>query len=163
METEDEKKANKENAEKVKKIVSELKDAFATFHSLQDFYDQINVYAKDEKINNLELAETNKNKLLLEDTNGGKNKIKLKLGSHTFEVSLGSVYKDKVVTKYTIEGDDSDLKISSDNKFEELNKNGKKIFIKQIGYSLINNVNSNYCYYCHNANKHRWSSKKPTT
>lgn len=143
VETEDEKKANKENAEKVKKIVGELKDAFATFHSLQDFYDQINVYAKDEKINNLELAETNKNKLLLEDTKGGKNKIKLNLGSTLFDVTLGTVFKDKVVTKYTIEGDDLDLKISNDNKFEELNKNGKKIFIKQIGYSLINNVNSN--------------------
>lgn len=60
-----------------------------------------------------------------------------------FDVTLGTVFKDKVVTKYTIEGDDLDLKISNDNKFEELNKNGKKIFIKQIGYSLINNVNSN--------------------
>ncbi|MCE6115577.1 DUF285 domain-containing protein [Mycoplasmopsis agalactiae] len=135
METEDEKKANKENAEKVKKIVGELKDAFATFHSLQDFYDQINVYAEDEKINNLELAETNKNKLLLEDTNGGKNKIKLKLGSHTFEVSLGTVYKDKVVTKYAVNDSNSTIKISLDNKFDDINKTNDKIFVKQIGYS----------------------------
>ncbi|WP_233742891.1 BspA family leucine-rich repeat surface protein [Mycoplasmopsis agalactiae] len=135
VETEDEKKANKENAEKVKKIVGELKDAFATFHSLQDFYDQINVYAEDEKINNLELAETNKNKLLLEDTNGGKNKIKLKLGSHTFEVSLGTVYKDKVVTKYAVNDSNSTIKISLDNKFDDINKTNDKIFVKQIGYS----------------------------
>ncbi|EIN14807.1 Hypothetical protein, DUF285 family [Mycoplasmopsis agalactiae 14628] len=140
METEEEKKANKENAEKVKKIVGELKDAFATFHSLQDFYDQVNVYAKEEKINNLELAETNKSKFLIEDNRGGKNKIKLKLGSTVFEVALGSVLKDKVVTKYTIERNDSDLRISNDNKFEDLNKSGKKIFIRQIGYSLKDNV-----------------------
>ncbi|MCE6091134.1 DUF285 domain-containing protein [Mycoplasmopsis agalactiae] len=135
METEDEKKANKENAEKVKKIVSELKDAFATFHSLQDFYDQINVYAKDEKINNLELAETNKNKLLLEDTNGGKNKIKLNLGSTLFEVMLGTVFKDKVVTKYAIKDSNSTIKTSLDNKFDDINKTDDKIFVKQIGYS----------------------------
>lgn len=78
----------------------------------------------------MELVEINKNKFLFEDINGGKNKIKLKLGSYIFEVLFGFVYKDKVVIKYIIEGDDLDLKISSDNKFEELNKNGKKIFIK---------------------------------
>lgn len=34
MEIEDEKKVNKENVEKVKKIVSELKDVFAVFYLL---------------------------------------------------------------------------------------------------------------------------------
>ncbi|KAB6718686.1 BspA family leucine-rich repeat surface protein [Mycoplasmopsis agalactiae] len=142
VETEDEKKVNKENAEKVKKIVSELKDAFAAFHSLQDFYDQINVYAKDEKINNLELAETNKNKLLHEDTSGGKNKIKLNLGSTLFEVTLGTVFKDKVVTKYAVKDSNSTIKISLDNKFDDINKTNDKIFVKQIGYSKDASKNS---------------------
>ncbi|TKA58936.1 hypothetical protein MBOVa_7540 [Mycoplasmopsis bovis 8790] len=141
-ETEEDRKANKNNAEKVIKIVGEQKDAFATFHSLQDFLDQINVYAKEEKINNLELAENDKTRMLLEDTEGGKNKIKLKLGSHTFEVSLGSVYKDKVVTKYAVKDSNSTIKISLDNKFDDINKTDDKIFVKQIGYSKDTSKNS---------------------
>lgn len=78
----------------------------------------------------MELVEINKNKFLFEDIKGGKNKIKLNLGLILFDVMFGIVFKDKVVIKYIIEGDDLDLKISNDNKFEELNKNGKKIFIK---------------------------------
>ncbi|WHL49564.1 hypothetical protein HYE36_05950 [Mycoplasmopsis bovis] len=74
--------------------------------------------------------------MLLEDTNGGKNKIKLKLGSYTFEVSLGKVYKDKVVTKYAINDSNSTIKISSDNKFDDINNTDDKIFVKQIGYSI---------------------------
>ncbi len=80
--------------------------------------------------------------MLSEDTNGGKNKIKLKLGSHTFEVSLGSVHKDKVVTKYAIKDSNSIITISSDNKFDNLNKTEDKIFVKQIGYSKNSSKNS---------------------
>ncbi|MBT1326628.1 BspA family leucine-rich repeat surface protein [Mycoplasma bovis] len=75
--------------------------------------------------------------MLLEDTNGGKNKIKLKLGSYTFEVSLGKVYKDKVVTKYAIKDSNSTIIISPDNKFDDINKTEDKIFVKQIGYSKV--------------------------
>ncbi|MFZ8241394.1 BspA family leucine-rich repeat surface protein [Mycoplasmopsis bovis] len=132
---------DKKNSEVIKGIVKVQEDAFATFHSLQDFLDQINVYAKEEKINNLELAENDKTRMLLEDTNGGKNKIKLKLGSYTFEVSLGKVYKDKVVTKYAINDSNSTIKISSDNKFDDINNTDDKIFVKQIGYSIDSSKN----------------------
>ncbi len=79
--------------------------------------------------------------MLLEDTKGGKNKIKLKLGSYTFEVSLGKVYKDKVVTKYAINDSNSAIKTILNNKFDNINKTNDKIFVKQIGYS--NDVSKN--------------------
>ncbi len=73
--------------------------------------------------------------MLLEDAEGGKNKIKLKLGSYTFEVSLGKVYKDKVVTKYAINDSNSAIKTSLNNNFDNINNTDGKIFVKQIGYS----------------------------
>ncbi len=132
---------DKKNSEVIKGIVKVQEDAFATFHSLQDFLDQINVYAKEEKINNLELAENDKTRMLLEDAKGGKNKIKLKLGSYTFEVSLGKVYKDKVVTKYAINDSNSAIKTSLNNNFDNINNTDGKIFVKQIGYSKDSSKN----------------------
>lgn len=78
----------------------------------------------------MELVEINKNKFLFEDINGGKNKIKLKLGSYIFEVLFGIVYKDKVVIKYVVNDSNFIIKISLDNKFDDINKINDKIFVK---------------------------------
>lgn len=78
----------------------------------------------------MELVEINKNKFLFEDINGGKNKIKLNLGLILFEVMFGIVFKDKVVIKYVIKDSNFIIKISLDNKFDDINKIDDKIFVK---------------------------------
>ncbi|WHL49346.1 hypothetical protein HYE36_05205 [Mycoplasmopsis bovis] len=69
---------DKNNVEEVKKIIEEQKDAFGSFHTQNEFVDQINVYAKDKNINGLILQNNeDKDKKLIVDTDGGKNnKIK---------------------------------------------------------------------------------------
>ncbi len=98
---------DKNNVEEVKKIIEEQKDAFGSFHTQNEFVDQINVYAKDKNINGLILQNNeDKDKKLIVDTDGGKNnKIKLQLGSQKFEIQLGIVLKDAVITKYYIDED----------------------------------------------------------
>ncbi|MBT1323142.1 hypothetical protein FCL69_03505, partial [Mycoplasma bovis] len=98
---------DKNNVEEVRKIIEQQKDAFGSFHTQKEFVDQINVYAKDKKINGLTLQnKEDENKPLIEDTDGGKNnKIKLQLGSQKFEIQLGIVLKDAVITKYYIDED----------------------------------------------------------
>ncbi|MBT1392580.1 hypothetical protein FCM71_03565, partial [Mycoplasma bovis] len=65
---------DKNNVEEVKKIIEEQKDAFGSFHTQNEFVDQINVYAKDKNINGLILQNNeDKDKKLIVDTDGGKN------------------------------------------------------------------------------------------
>nr|WP_277735214.1 hypothetical protein [Mycoplasmopsis bovis] len=80
--------------------------------------DQINVYAKDKNINGLILQNNeDKDKKLIVDTDGGKNnKIKLQLGSQKFEIQLGIVLKDAVITKYYIENDKEKIIEDTDGK-----------------------------------------------
>lgn len=78
----------------------------------------------------MELVEINKNKFLYEDISGGKNKIKLNLGLILFEVMFGIVFKDKVVIKYVVKDSNFIIKISLDNKFDDINKINDKIFVK---------------------------------
>ncbi|MCE6057369.1 BspA family leucine-rich repeat surface protein [Mycoplasmopsis agalactiae] len=137
---------DKKNVVEIQKIVEEQKDAFGSFHSQKDFVDQINVYAKDKKISGLTLQnEEDGNKSLAVDTDGGKkNKIKLQLGSQKFEVNLGIVLKDAVITKFYYEDNHQQgqvmnnlLKANGDsiiNKTWTNYKNGKNIVIKQLGY-----------------------------
>ncbi|PZV98170.1 BspA family leucine-rich repeat surface protein [Metamycoplasma auris] len=135
---------NIKNADEIKKIVSEYKDSFATFHTQQDFLDQINVFAKEKKIENLVLRHKRyANKNLLKDENGGKNKITLRLGNYIFDVQLGKV-DTFVATKYYLKDDDSKKIIEHKEKnFDTLNKMNKKIVITQIGYSLENGFGKN--------------------
>ncbi|WP_427909818.1 BspA family leucine-rich repeat surface protein [Mycoplasmopsis bovis] len=138
---------DKNNVEEVRKIIEQQKDAFGSFHTQKEFVDQINVYAKDKKINGLTLQnKEDENKPLIEDTDGGKNnKIKLQLGSQKFEIQLGIVLKDAVITKYYIDEDSQKDQIKN-NIFKDSNgrvlinknwisiKNGKKIVVTQLGY-----------------------------
>ncbi|ENY68576.1 Hypothetical protein, predicted lipoprotein, DUF285 family [Metamycoplasma auris 15026] len=130
-------KLNKKNAEEVKKIVAEYKDSFATFHTFKDFVDQISVYAKEKKIENLFLRHKRyANRHLLKDENGGKNKITLRLGNHIFDVTLGKV-DTFVPTKYYLSEDSKKTIIEHKEKtFETLNRMMKKVVVTQIGYSL---------------------------
>ncbi|WP_231992764.1 BspA family leucine-rich repeat surface protein [Metamycoplasma alkalescens] len=131
-------KEKQENLEKIKKIQSlwEMhKDEFGTFHTHKDVLDQINVYANEEKISTLELANDAKiNSFLEEDENGGKNNIEFKIGENKFNLKLGSVFKDKVVTKYYLENNPNKIIISKDGKFEEPKNSNENIVITQIGY-----------------------------
>ncbi|MCA8838776.1 BspA family leucine-rich repeat surface protein [Mycoplasmopsis bovis] len=137
---------DKNNVEEVKKIIEEQKDAFGSFHTQNEFVDQINVYAKDKNINGLILQNNeDKDKKLIVDTDGGKNnKIKLQLGSQKFEIQLGIVLKDAVITKYYIDEDSQKGQIKTNifkregvttiNKDWNSIKNGKKIVVIQLGY-----------------------------
>ncbi|WVV22224.1 BspA family leucine-rich repeat surface protein [Mycoplasmopsis agalactiae] len=137
---------DKKNVVEIQKIVEEQKDAFGSFHSQKDFVDQINVYAKDKKISGLTLQnEEDGNKSLAVDTDGGKkNKIKLQLGSQKFEVNLGIVLKDAVITKFYYEDNHQQGQVMNNllkangnsiiNKTWTNYKNGKNIVIKQLGY-----------------------------
>ncbi|EIN15378.1 Hypothetical protein, predicted lipoprotein, DUF285 family [Mycoplasmopsis agalactiae 14628] len=133
-----------EDVEKVKKIVDEHKDAFAAFHTQGDFLDQIAVYANDEGISNLKLQkESEKDTKLVVDKDGSgkKNKISLKLGSQDFEVELGKVLENAVVTKYYVKDEPSKL---LDNFSQNGNNNidanwgytmrDKLVVITQLGY-----------------------------
>lgn len=138
---------DKKNVEVLKKIIEEQKDAFGSFHTQKEFVDQINVYAKDKKINGLVLQnKEDENKSLNVDTDGGKNnKLKLQLGSQKFETQLGIVLKDEVPTKYYIDEDSQKGQLKT-NIFKKpdgttsINKNwnsikdGKKIVVTQLGY-----------------------------
>ncbi|WP_429980648.1 BspA family leucine-rich repeat surface protein [Mycoplasmopsis bovis] len=138
---------DKNNVEEVRKIIEQQKDAFGSFHTQKEFVDQINVYAKDKNINGLTLQnKEDENMSLNVDTDGGKNnKIKLQLGSQKFEIQLGIVLKDAVITKYYIDEDSQKDQIKN-NIFKDSNgrvlinknwisiKNGKKIVVTQLGY-----------------------------
>ncbi|MBT1398394.1 BspA family leucine-rich repeat surface protein [Mycoplasma bovis] len=70
--------------------------------------------------------------------NKPENNVKLRLGTHEFEVQLGNVLKDRVATKYYIENNKRNIITVSDGKFSSLNNNNNnnKVVIIQIGYSL---------------------------
>ncbi|UUM25430.1 BspA family leucine-rich repeat surface protein [Mycoplasmopsis agalactiae] len=142
---------DKKNVEELKKIIEEQKDAFGSFHTQKEFVDQINVYAKDKKINGLALQnKEDENKSLNVDTDGGKNnKIKLQLGSQKFETQLGIVLKEAVLTKYYIDEDSQKGQIKTNifkdregrtsiNKSWGSIKDGKKIVVTQLGYHKDN-------------------------
>ncbi len=138
---------DKKNVEELKNIIEEQKDAFGSFHTQKEFVDQINVYAKDKKINGLTLQnnEDEGKKLIVDTVGGNKNKIKLQLGSQKFEIQLGIVLKDAVLTKYYID-DDSQKGQIKNNIYKKSNeetsiskdwnsiKDGKKIVVTQLGY-----------------------------
>ncbi len=129
---------DKNNVEKVRKIIEKQKDAFGSFHTQKEFVDQINVYAKDKKINGLTLQnKEDENKPLNVDTDGGKNnKIKLQLGSQKFVAQLGIVLEDAVRTKYYIENNKEKIITDPDGKFSSLKDKNQNVVITQIGYSL---------------------------
>ncbi|MCE6056421.1 BspA family leucine-rich repeat surface protein [Mycoplasmopsis agalactiae] len=133
-----------EDVEKVKKIVEEHKDAFAAFHTQGDFLDQIAVYVNDEGISGLKLQKDSEKdtKLVVDkDGSGKKNKISLKLGSRDFQVELGRVLENAVVTKYYVKDEPSKI---LDNFSERGNSNieanwgyqmrDKIVVITQLGY-----------------------------
>ncbi|PZV98703.1 BspA family leucine-rich repeat surface protein [Metamycoplasma auris] len=126
-----------EDVEKLKEIIKEHKDAFGSFHTQQDFLDQINVYANEKGIKDLKLVnEDDKNKHLLVDTEGNKNnKIHLQLRSQQFEVKLGKVLENRVITKYYISGNDTNILTNDVNNWNSQNKkSNEKIIITQLGY-----------------------------
>ncbi len=127
---------DKNNVEVIKAIVKNQEDAFATFHTRKDFLDQINVFAKEKGIENLELADGNQEKTFKAGKNDPKNNVKLRLGAHEFEVQLGNVLKDRVATKYYIEDNEKDIFTNKDGKFPNLKDNNQNVVITQIGYSL---------------------------
>ncbi|MBT1345293.1 BspA family leucine-rich repeat surface protein [Mycoplasma bovis] len=69
--------------------------------------------------------------------NKPENNVKLRLGTHEFQVQLGNVLKDKVATKYyLVDNNKKEIIVDDDNKFIELNKmKDKKVVVTQIGYS----------------------------
>ncbi len=134
---------DKNNIEKVKKIIEEQKDAFGSFHTRKDFLDQINVFAKEEGIKNLELAHGNKDTTFEVGNNKPENNVKLRLGIHEFEVQLGKVLKDRVATKYYIENNKGNIITVPDGKFSNLQDNEQNVIITQIGYSLKSKEYSN--------------------
>lgn len=135
-----------EQVKKVKEIVKTHKDAFGSFHTQGEFLDQIAVYANDEGISGLKLQnEDNKNTKLNvdEDGQGNKNTIELKLGSQNFQVSLGIVLNDAVITKYYIKGKKEkilDNYFTTNTKDQTINKNwgydmkDHEVVITQLGY-----------------------------
>ncbi|PTD31005.1 BspA family leucine-rich repeat surface protein [Mycoplasma leachii] len=123
---------DKKNSEVIKAIVKKQEDAFATFHTRKDFLDQIKVFAKEKGIENLELANKNENKTFKEGENIPENNVKLRLGTHEFEVQLGKVLMDRVATKYYIENDKGNIITDQYGQFSNLNN---KVVITQIGYS----------------------------
>ncbi|MCE6061690.1 BspA family leucine-rich repeat surface protein [Mycoplasmopsis agalactiae] len=138
-----------EDVEKVKKIVDEHKDAFAAFHTQGDFLDQIAVYANDEGISELKLQKDSEKdtKLVVDkDGSGKKNKLSLKLGSQDFQVELGRVLENAVVTKYYVKDEPSKI---LDNFSERGTHNieanwgyqmrDKIVVITQLGYRLDSN------------------------
>ncbi|AME13247.1 variable surface prolipoprotein [Mycoplasma mycoides subsp. mycoides] len=127
---------DKKNSEVIKAIVKKQEDAFATFHTRKDFLDQIKVFAKEEGIENLELADGNKDTTFVEGKNNQRNKVKLRLGSYEFDVELGDVLKDRVATKYYIENDNKKIIEDQDGQFLSLKDNEQNVVITQIGYSL---------------------------
>ncbi|WP_429983717.1 BspA family leucine-rich repeat surface protein, partial [Mycoplasmopsis bovis] len=128
---------DKNNFELIKAIVKEQEDAFATFHTRKDFLDQINVFAKEEGIKNLELADDgNEDKTFKVGENDPENKVKLRLGTYEFEVQLGKVLNDRVATKYYIKNDKERIIEDQDGKFLSLKTTNHKVVITQIGYSL---------------------------
>ncbi|QQY78348.1 lipoprotein [Mycoplasma mycoides subsp. capri] len=82
---------DRKNSELIKAIVKKQKDAFATFHTRKDFLDQIKVFAKEEGIKNLELANGDEDTTFVEGKNKPENKVKLRLGTYEFDVELGDV------------------------------------------------------------------------
>lgn len=98
-----------------------------------------------EKIEGLKLqSEENKDKTLEVSPSGGRNKIKLKLGSQRFDVDLGIVLKDAVLTKDYYENEPTRIlnNLVNGNSIEKswymVNKESKKIVITQLGYHVNN-------------------------
>ncbi|PZW01489.1 BspA family leucine-rich repeat surface protein [Metamycoplasma auris] len=144
---EEKEKKDMKDVETVKQIVKEHEDAFGSFHTQGDFVEQIAVYAKDKKIEGLQLQNNgDKDKTLEVSPNGGKNKIKLKLGSQKFDVELGIVLKDAVLTKYYYENEPTKIlnnlnsvnRNSIEKNWSMVNKTNKKIVITQLGYHVDN-------------------------
>lgn len=140
---EEKEKKDMQDVETVKQIVKEHEDAFGSFHTQGDFIEQISVYAKDKGINNLSLASHNeKNKNLRLDKEGGKqNTIRLQMGSQIFDVKLGKVLDNEVMTKYYFEGEQDKIfnNYLNDKKAVERNwrnilKDSRKIIVTQLGY-----------------------------
>ncbi len=127
---------DKNNVEVIKTIVKDQEDAFATFHTRKDFLDQIRVFAKEKGIKNLELVNGNEEQFFIEGENNPENKVKLRLGTHEFDVQLGKVLKDRVATKYYIENNKGNIITVPDGKFSNLQDNEQNVIITQIGYSL---------------------------
>ncbi len=127
---------DKNNVEVIKTIVKNQEDAFAMFHTRKDFLDQISIFAKEKGIENLELADGNQEKTFKAGKDDPENKVKLRLGTHEFEVQLGNVLKDRVATKYYIENNKEMIITVQDGKFSSLNNNNNNVVITQIGYSL---------------------------
>ncbi|ENY68624.1 Hypothetical protein, predicted lipoprotein [Metamycoplasma auris 15026] len=134
---EEEKARDLKDIEVVKGIIEEHKDAFGSFHNQSEFLDQINLYANEKGIKDLKLEDDmDKTKNLEVDTEGGKNnKIKLQLRSKKFDVTLGKVLKDRVITKYYIFGNDKNILTNDGNTWSAQNKkSNEKIVITQLGY-----------------------------
>ncbi|CBH40665.1 BspA family leucine-rich repeat surface protein [Mycoplasmopsis agalactiae] len=135
---------DKKDVETVKEIVKVHEDAFGSFHTQGEFVDQIALYANKKGISNLKLEDQNdKDKYLNIDSKGeNKNRIKLQLGTQKFDVSLGKVLKDAVVTKYYFENEKDKVldnhKAGSDsiepNWRNILKGNTRKTIITQLGY-----------------------------
>ncbi|EIN15375.1 Hypothetical protein, DUF285 family [Mycoplasmopsis agalactiae 14628] len=131
---------DKKDVETVRNIVKEHQDAFGSFHTQGEFLEQINVFAREKKIDGLTLQDSSDSTKTLDvDTKGGKNNIKLRLRSQNFEVRLGKVLEDGVLTKYYYEGDSTKIfeNLKSDNvdrDWSSVNRQGKNIVITQLGY-----------------------------
>ncbi|MBT1419342.1 BspA family leucine-rich repeat surface protein [Mycoplasma bovis] len=79
----------------------------------------------------------------MEGENNPENKVKLRLGTHEFDVQLGKVLKDRVATKYYIENNKGNIITVPDGKFSNLQDNEQNVIITQIGYSLKDkNINN---------------------
>ncbi len=68
--------------------------------------------------------------------NDPENKVKLRLGTHEFDVQLGNVLDNRVATKYYIENNKEQIITDPDGKFSNLENNEQNVVITQIGYSL---------------------------
>lgn len=97
-----------------------------------------------KNINNIVLQNpSDKNSKLEVDVQGGKNKINLKLGTQSFNVTLRKVLKDQVLTKYYFEEEPNKIISNlSDNKINKnwspVNGRNKKLVVTQLGYFLEN-------------------------
>ncbi|UUM25226.1 BspA family leucine-rich repeat surface protein [Mycoplasmopsis agalactiae] len=141
---------DKKDVQTVKDIVKVHEDAFGSFHTQGEFLDQIALYANEQGVSDLSLANNgDANKKLTVDTDGnGKNNIKLKLRSQNFEVKLGKVLQDAVITKYYFEDKKENILTNYSETIKTADRSwriilkekmGKKIVVTQLGYHKDHN------------------------
>lgn len=94
-------RTDNKNINNLNQIFKDYKNSFSTFHSYNDVFNQIKVYANDLNIKDLQLKDINKkNNLLIEDNIGNKNKIDFVINKKVVSFYLDKVLKNKVETIY---------------------------------------------------------------